>query len=239
MAYKWRINGVYGCKKGSTFAANLKVHKMNPISITGTIAAALNYKSAKNEYDALIEQKEALKSSVQLWNNTKYDELVSKLDSNATESMPGVRITAICRVANLVGNFYRQKVSLVLTNESSNEYYIGGAEAKCLALDYQIGQMSVKADRVLEPGQTIVLDGVAENMNAKGTDLLPQLRDAICTAAGKKLITSCPKLNIAGDLLKANIKVYWRNTQSGDALKEYYVNGLSGVLRYCGEASLN
>lgn len=214
---------------------------MNALSITGTVAAALNYKSAKAEYDALLEQKNALKAVVAMWNNTKYDELIEKLDSNATESMQGVKITAVCRVANLVGSFYRQKVSLVLTNESSNTYYIGGVEAKCFAFDYQVGQMSVKADKLLEPGQTLVLDGIAANMNAQGTDVLPQLREVICAAAGKKLITSCPKLNIDGDLLTANIKILWRisNNASQEGLKEYYINGMRGVLRYCGEASLN
>ena len=71
--------------------------------------------------------------------------------------------------------------------------------------------------------------GISALYNEDKKNINGELRDLICDAAGKKLITSCPKISIDGGVT-ADIRVDW-----GDD-KVALSRGVKGVLRYCMEA---
>lgn len=91
---------------------------MNPISITSTIAAALNYKRAKEEYESLLERERELRDiNTQRQINFEDDSIyyVTADDLNETSNpMPGVTITPMVRVANIRGNRFQSKISLFI-----------------------------------------------------------------------------------------------------------------------------
>ncbi len=215
---------------------------MNIFSIIGTGAAFLNYKKAKANYEALKEQFDALQAAVQTYNYHKYDEYAEHIDTKPIDLMPGVHMTTILRVGNLVGkNIFRAQTSIVLSNTSDSTYHIHNAIAECMVLKTYVnmfevngGQISQRiiVNRDLQPGETmeITLPG---GVSSWDETKLGELRDLICQAAGKKLITSCPKLNIENGAT-GDIQVQW--SLGEDSVKTARTIGLPGVLRYCGEA---
>ena len=90
----------------------------------------------------------------------------------------------------------------------------------------------------LEPGKSIDVYlpcGISTLTDPTTGDIkMDYLRDLICAAAGKSLITSCPKISIDG-AQTANIRFDW-NTKEEGVKHTCILRNKPGVLRYCGEA---
>ena len=67
-----------------------------------------------------------------------------------------------------------------------------------------------------------------------GESKMGWLRDIICQACGKNLITSCPKVFIE-DIETANIRLSWTEETEG-VEHTCILRNKPGTLRYCGEA---
>lgn len=218
---------------------------MNTPGLIGIAATYLNYRSAKNEYDALVEKRDGLVAAIQTYNETKYDDYAQSLSTR--QNMPdGVLVTTTLRVANLVGkNVFRAQPSVVLTNTSDRRYYIKSVEATCLfkkmpitifahLLNSEQAQTVANVDAYLEPGQTM------EIVLPKGYAVLPEdglkdMRAVICERSGKKIITSCPKISLTDADETADIAINWSENNTSN---KGITLGKHGVLRYCGEAGL-
>lgn len=212
---------------------------MTGLGIIGTAAAYANYRSAKAEYEALKEQQEGLVAAVQTYENAKYDELYARDSVNTTpdNAIPSeMKTTTILRVGNLVGSFFRYEASVVFSNISSSKtYHIKRVEVKCAVLGMITDDAPIVCDKTIAPGETAEI--ILPKKLSKGTgDFMSKLRDLICKAAEKRLITSCPKISIEG-VEKANIKVKY-TVDGEEQEKTYFYNEKPGVLRYCGEAYL-
>ena len=224
---------------------------MKGIGIIGTAAALLNYSNAKSEYDKLKEQQDGLTAAVQTYNENKLDNYYenTSVDEKPNNLPNGVRITTLLRVGNIakvggkIANVFRAQASVILSNTSNQKYHITSVEAGCYIFDTHIGifkisypetnEISQKVDvnKDLEPGETLEIT-LPKGISGLPKEIMDELRKAICAAAGKKLITSCPKLNIESGCETADIRIWWGNGMQGYTLKK------SGVLRYCGEAYL-
>lgn len=224
---------------------------MSGLGIIGTAAALLNYNNAKKEYDALKEQQDGLLAAVQTYNDTKYDDYASKLDTKPSNLPDGVVITTLLRVANLVGKIFRTQASVVLTNTSNKTYYIDKIAADCFVFDMPIYVYKMKWDGLLNPynidriQQEIVVDkeiasgetleiALPKGISGLTEDGMVKLRETICAANEKKLITSCKKTNVEG-IEKADIRIIWSD---GTGSMDGRMMGKSGILRYCGEAGI-
>lgn len=226
---------------------------MNFVGAIGTVAALANYRKAKSEYEALKEQQNGLVAAVQAYNSSKYDEYIAHQKVDNVDFMPGVRMTTIVRVGNLVGKLFRIQVSVVLSNTSSEKYHIYRVAADCEVLNLPIRvfsagikfeDFSLKADSALIPQQKAVNKDLhpGETMEIKlpagvsalvdpetGENKTGELRNLICQACNRKLITSCWKISIE-DAETANILVSWGDDKHAKS------NNVPGVLRYCMEA---
>ena len=227
---------------------------MNVFGLIGAGAAWLNYRRAQKKYDAVKDQYDALQAAVQTYNSRKLDDYINNLDTNAVDLMPGVQMTTILRVGNLVGQLFRMQTSVVLSNTGQNTYYIQGAMADCLVLDKRLAVYNIDindvlsfnsanaaslvaqqklVDEYLKPGETLEItlpagiSGLPEEERAK-------LTQTICAACGKSLITSCWPVSI-NDIEKADIQVTWTEAD-GNEIKTARTLGLPGSLRYMGEA---
>ena len=220
---------------------------MNTPGLIGIAATYLNYRSAKNEYDALVEKRDGLVAAIQTYNETKYDDYAQSLSTR--QNMPdGILITTLLRVANLVGkNIFRAQPSVILTNTSNSRYWISSIEAECLfnkmpimvyvhLLGEEKASTTINVEKYIEPGETIEIV-FNKGYSVLSEDGLKLMRQVICEEAGKKLITSCPKINIPAEasLETADILLNW--SENG-AENKGITMGMPGVLRYCGEAGL-
>ena len=212
---------------------------MNTLSLIGTGAAFLNYRKAKAEYDALKDKQEALLAAISTYENTKWDEYDKKTADPGDVRPAGLLVSSIVRVANLVGKVMKMRTSIVFTNTSDSPITINYVEAECsvlgtILIPFKSATNQTKVDQFVRETKTIAPKGTLEIQLPGGISSLGEqmgnLRDLICEAAGKKLITSCPKISIEG-AETAKIYVEW----SGG---HFFINGKPGVLRYCGEAGL-
>jgi hypothetical protein len=224
---------------------------MNFVGAIGTVAALANYRKAKAEYEALKEQQDGLVAAIQTYNSSKYDEYINQQADSNNEIPDGVETTTILRVGNLIGSVFRVQPSVILSNTSNRTYYIRSVSARFFfqelpilihslewdGFDFDFDKLSdsIIVDADLLPGQTREIQ-FEKGLSVLTKEGMEQMRDLICNAAGKSLITSCPKLSIE-NVEKANIKVIY--TEDGENQpKTYFYNGKPGVLRYCGEAYL-
>lgn len=223
---------------------------MTGYGLIAAIPLFRNYKKAKAEYEALLEKQAGLQAAVASYNSGKLDSYLAYMAKDEPDNIypEGVFVTTVLRVGNLVGKLMRVHNSLIFTNTSNNTYYIG----KCYA-DSKIGEYPVavfttdssprQIEQVgygvaLEPGKSIDVylpHGVSTLVDPEtGDNKMDYLRDLICKAAGKSLITSCPKISIDG-AITSNIRFDW-NTKEEGVKHTCILRDKPGVLRYCGEA---
>ena len=208
---------------------------MNLVGAIGMAAAWANYRSAKADYEALKEQQEGLIAAVQTYENAKYDEYTNR-NSDPDNAIPsGMDTTTTLRVGNLVGSFFRYQQSVVFINSSDKTYHIKSVKVRCAVLGMDVGEEKIACNNTIAPGAVVEIISAKKVLGGTG-DFMSELRNLICKAAGKKLITSCPKLSIKG-AEEANIKITY-TVDGENQVKEYYYNGKPGDLRYCGEAYL-
>lgn len=221
--------------------------------------AKSDYDALIDKRDGLMAALNMITDAVDQYNEHKYDE--QHLDASdhpssiytedeqilQNDTLPdGLHVTTILRVGNLVGKLFYGKSSIVFINTGDTPVYVLSAQVdpSIFGDSLMMFEPGVKnlqnqkaaddiiiVNRKIQPGETIEIEGkrfvsVLEDME--------RLRQLICDAAGKRLITSCPKLNIekgqASDML-----IKW----GGEAYKpekQTVIMKMPGVLRYCGEA---
>lgn len=218
--------------------------------LIATIPLFSKYKAAKAEYEALLEKQAGLQAAVASYNSSKLDSYLAYMAKDEPDNIypEGVFVTTVLRVGNCVGKLMRVHNALIFTNTSNNTYYIGRCYADSKIGDYpvlvyKVGSSTYQRDQVgygseLAPGQSIEVylpHGVSSLVDPEtGDRKMDYLRDLICAAAGKKLITSCPKISIDG-AQTANIRFAW-NTKEEGIKHTCILRNKPGVLRYCGEA---
>ena len=265
VAYKWRKNGVYALWKSSNFAPSNDQRKMALFGLIATGAALLNYRKAKEEHDAVQEKYDrimgAVATMVDTYNAEKYDVndgsitwiREHNIDEKPNDMPKDVFVSTTLRIANLVGKMMRVRTSVVIQNSGSENLWLHNVYADCnIQLGNQLIPILVYSADVLHHGGDSVpqkkhytdpmLIAPGETIEIQfegGLSAVPDmgaLRAMICEAAGKKLITSCPKMNIEGGE-KADIMIDWRYTGDPSVKRAYWMHK-PGCLRYCGEAGL-
>ena len=225
---------------------------MTGVGIVGLGAAFANYQNAKKEYEALEERYEGMLAAVSTYEANKLNAYIESLDIRPDDFPSGLMFSTLLRVGNLVGERFRCQASLVVSNISKHPYYIGSASVDCKVLDCPVVVFSSKLltdgakqleqttayNKVIAPGETVEIfmpAGISTLYNKEdGDSLMGEFRDLICSAAGKKLITSCPKTTIEkGET--ADILFTWREGETGE-MKTCSVLSRIGALRYISEA---
>lgn len=234
---------------------------MTGYGLIAAVPAYSQYKSAVDRYNSLIEHKEALQAAIGTYNWHKMDNYLSlqMINEKPNEPAPGLLLTGMLRVGNLVGKLFRAQASVVMTNTSEKEITLYDVEMYCSFMNVPFKMYPFKSSQVrdqideipqtrdinkpIEPGETveIMFKGGITSLST----INENLRQTICEAAGKKLITSCPKISIE-DGIKIDIKYHWTTGHlvtvpngrvlEGDRVHECYLVDMPGVLRYCGEA---
>lgn len=216
---------------------------MNPFSIIGTGVAFAHYKKAKEERDALIEQKEALLAAIKTYKDKRWDMTETALETindNSVSYPNGLQVSSILRVGNLSGKVMRAKKSLVISNISSKTYVIVNPDLSCNVFDEVVGftKDGLPNEQItISSGQTIEISSKNSIAGFANTETLAKLRDYICEQSGKKYITSCGKISLDG-IETADIKLSWQENKdiTPDKWKVAAWLGKPGVLRYCMEA---
>lgn len=228
-----------GAKKAVPLHQNLKVRKMNPISITSTIAAALNFKSAKEEYETLLERKREMQDiDTQRQINSEDDSIyyVTADDLNETANpMPGVTITPMVRVANIRGDRFQSKISLFIKNSSKNDYYIGRVSCSCWGWDYRLSSGEKEVDSYLKSNSELVVD-FDRNIITGASELNDIMRSVLLETTEKRTLSAVPKITIHS-LVSSTLFVMWIEPDGSESVK-YEIPLIPTAFRYCGVGSL-
>ena len=225
---------------------------MTGVGIVGLGAAFANYQKAKKEFEAIEERYEGMMAAVETYESNKLNAYIDSQEERPNDFPSGLLFSTTLRVGNLVGKMFRCQTWLVVSNISKQTYYIGTASAECNVLDCPVVVYSGKLltegakqieqknayNKTIAPGETVYIPmpaGISVLVDKETGDYITgKLRDMICEAAGKKLITSCPKITLEKSQ-KADILFTWREGSTGE-LKTCATQGRLGALRYCGEA---
>lgn len=250
---------------------------MNIFSGIGLFAAWRNYNKAKAEYKALVERRETLLSAIQTYSQyneklhegrmdreeLEYLKALAAIKDDNVNNPEDLQVTTILKVANLVGDKLKAKIILVFSNTSETEsYYIYNGAVVCYFNNSPVIEDSFNISGAyyeyeplcIKPGETVEF-GLEKKIYK--LPIIEDLRDAICEAAGKRLITSCPKTNLTDGQETADILYTWgtglptpaelRNDKGekytafmklGDDGGTANYKRKPGVLRYCMENSL-
>ena len=218
---------------------------MSPISFLAIGTAFANFFKAKKAYEDALEEQQTILEAVNIQQDYKderdeqYENLMDKSENEITSDgrLQAVSISPIVKVGNLVGNIFRAQLCLVFTNTSSNRSYnIRNLKANARVFGEALrGYMPTASYNFnLNAGETKEIELVGAKTSLDGATL-EKLRNSICAAAGKKLITSCPKINIDG-IADADVEFYYGSgtTYAGNQRATY--RNCKGLLRYMGEA---
>lgn len=141
---------------------------MGLLSIIGTGAALLNYQKAKQEYETVVGEIDSLEKAVlaasahhektadELEQEAFERELQAELDAiniNEVDNPEALKVSTVCKVANLVGSLARARVQLLITNTGAKTYYITNPSVVCyvfsepiVATDVKVGEQLVHKD---------------------------------------------------------------------------------------------
>ena len=158
----------------------------------------------------------------------------------------GLQVTTILRVANLVGRYYKAKISVLFSNTTKDQVFqIEEISSTCYFENQVIASedyVYLTADEVKNSMPYILvftkemyekwkrqnaLDTILINpgqtvergfdtQTYKIPELAEKMRDYITEYCGTRLITSCLKVSIDNKIENANIMFTWRNAKSGD-----------------------
>lgn len=208
----------------------------------------LNYRKAQANLEEVIERRDTLITGVKTYQqyleelNEWQEEikLQAELDAIKVDEVnnpDGLQVTTILRVANLVGKYYKAKISVLFSNTTKDKVFqIEEVSSTCyfkdqavMSADYtyptreELSKYVALMDQatyeyykkkhpldyiLIEPGQTVEKAFDAETY--KIPELAKEMRDYITAYCGKSLITSCPKVNIDDKVENANILFTWR-----------------------------
>ena len=207
---------------------------MNPISITSTIAAALNFKSAKSEFDALIEQKEeeiARLAAISAGHFITADDL-----DNAVDMMPGVEIIPLVRISNIRGFLFQLRTTLTLRNTSNSRYYIVNAGCKVYfntedGEQYFIAVSEQKVGKWLEPKESLVIEFDRERVYEETGELIKAIQSKILEITGASSLSNVDKFQVL-DFFTTSIKVDWEN-EIDVTTKKIEAPNVKCIMRYC------
>ena len=251
---------------------------MTGLGIIPTIAALKNYKNAKAEYNNVLARYNEFQSiaealfddwtqNINDYNEAKDGEYLRHLDFGIQEDNKpeGVDAVVLLRVANLVGKLFYAQPVVVLSNSSKKRYSIHAIDADMAVYGSGIQLFKIEANMsdlvgakkiqnriepnlVLNSGATMYF-ALPFGITGIGEESIKKLRDYICQVCGKKLITSCPKVNVIGasgkerELIDTSILVEWRLYENkkgevGDLQTGVWVDK-PGIIGYRGEAGLS
>lgn len=217
---------------------------MNFISAIVTALAYMNLTNAKEEYAKAEEEVSLIEAAIKTYkdsqdNAKKNLEQTTQLQGEGNSPLSGVNVSFILRVGNLVGNKMTAAITLVVSNTTSDRTY---SLSDFKAQPYISGMiLNYKPEKensiIIKPGETkeISLPVQKNEYMLVGTGEMDALRKLICQNAGKRLITSCPKVTI-DNVAYANVEFEYINTGYVGSTTRAIYRGISGVLRYCGEA---
>ena len=193
------------------------------------------------------------------WLNFKLDHdlLYKEVEEKPNDIPAGLLWAPVLRVGNLVGKMFRCQASVVLTNMGTETIHIKTLQLQTFIFEMPVKVFSIDVDFTWDPmhpidvGQSEVMQSVSVYQPIKPGEtlevILPggvsglgdknsELRDLICKASGKKLITSCPKVTIT-DGITGDMICWWGEDEKVLANhKTFYTLNKPGVLRYCGES---
>lgn len=220
----------------------------------------LNYRKAQANLEEVIERRDTLITGVKTYQqyleelNEWQEEikLQAELDAIKVDEVnnpDGLQVTTILRVANLVGKYYKAKISVLFSNTTKDKVFqIEQISSTCYFKDQAVmsADYTYPTRKSLEcvwvrPGETVEKDFDAKTY--KLPELAKEMRDYITAYCGKSLITSCPKVNIDDKVENANILFTWKSESLIDHKIDEKFNTAQyrakpGVLRYCGEGGL-
>ena len=232
---------------------------MTGYGLIAVIPAIKQYKNAVAYYNSLVEHQEGIAAAVRMYNYGKMENYYEQhlVDEKQNEPAPGLLIAPMLRVGNLVGKLFRCQASVVMTNTSDKTIEIArGMIVESVVLDSPVKvygiettwamdakkvdvAQSINKSFLLKPGETteiMIPGGITSLADKDGNIITGKLRQMICEAAEKKVITSCPKISIENGM-RADIMYNWIYKDENEEIKKpCYMVGLPGVLRYCGEA---
>lgn len=229
--------------------------------------AVTQNEAAKEEYEGAMAALAPMNDLIKEYNSHKYDQLQQEaeqqggsdepenwedIETNPVDYPNGVKVATLFRVANLVGNFFLAKPTVYISNEGSERVYIKSVDVTCIVLNepvilinrvvtsQEVLPTTINIEKYIQPGEVLSVPYPTGKSYLKDGKL-GELRKMICEACGKKLITSCYKVNIDRGQ-KAEILIKWYGAD--DPNKPEYEKtagwiGLPGTLRYCGEAGLS
>lgn len=224
---------------------------MNTLSLIGTGAAFLNYRKAKAEYDALLMKRQEMIAAyeqmyIDPYNNSKNNEAWDAIEEqSAGEKMDwpdGLRVTTTLRICNLVGKLFKARTVLVLWNTSKTPIHIYSAECTSHIFNIPIKLYTIKneavpnskiIDRIIKPGEVLEIE-LNYGLTSIG-DKMSELRNMICAACGKKLITSCRCPVYVLNAQTTNGIVYWIKDNKTTS---FYFNEKPGSVIYNGETGI-
>ena len=218
---------------------------MGVLPVIAIGGAAANYAKAKREYDEAVAERDAMLAALNISadyiqdREDRFDELLEQGEAETDGNSPvqSIQVSSVVRVGNLVGKLFRANVTLILSNTSDDKnYYITDLQATPRIFGEETRGYVAKTNVqfTLKPGESkeIQLGGGKTSLDGATLD---RLRKAICEACGKKLITSCGKINLTG-IAETDVVFNYGNglTYAGSTPAKY--RGIASVLRYCGEA---
>lgn len=217
---------------------------MNPLSFIAIGTAFANFFKAKKKYEDALAEQQTILEAVNLPQDYKderdeqYENLMDKPENDTTSDgrLQAISISPIVKVGNLVGNIFRVQLSLVFTNKSSDRSYnIRNIKANARILQEGVRGYypSAQYNFNLKAGETKEIEFAGAQTSLDGASR-EELKNAICVAAGKKLITSCPKTNVP-DIASADVEFEYSGMSYAGSQRATY-RQCNGLLRYMGEA---
>ena len=227
---------------------------MAGLGLIGAGVALLNYRKAQANLEEVKERRDTIITGLKTYQQYLEDlnewqqevALQKELDAIKVDEVnnpDGLQVTTILRVANLVGKYYKAKISVLFSNTTKDQVFqIEEVSSTCYFEDkaiasadyvyptveelnknyipvtegesYDFWKRKHKLDTILiDPGQTVEKEFDAQTY--KLPELAKEMRDYITAYCGKSLITSCPKVSIDNKIENANIMFTWRNAKSG------------------------
>lgn len=251
---------------------------MSGLGIIPTIAAFKNYKTAEKEYENVLARYNEFQGiadvifsdwvdKINKYNETKDENYFRHLDLTVPEDNKpeGVDAMVLLRVSNLVGKIFYAQPIIVLSNSSKKDYRIHAIDSDFAIYDSGVQLYRLKADATdliasekienrIEPNTVLKSGATMYYVMPLGITGLQEadmkkLRDYICAVCGKKLITSCPKVNVIGapgkerELINTSILVEWKlyDSRKGDedgAYKTGVWSNKPGMIGYRMEGAL-
>lgn len=208
------------------------------------------FSSEKKKYEELKEKSNDLEEAV-----TKYEsgQQENKKESDKTLTADGdggsendgnsalsyVEPTYLIRVGDLLGKKADINLVLYVSNKSKdNTVILNDFRIKPSVCGVEMGWVAKNETQsiTIRPGETREFYVARENNVVIGDkSFMEMLKNAIKTAAGKRLFTSVTKNTDINDT-EADIEFYYVGEKSSTQRVRAIYNGVKGKLRYCGTA---